>query len=220
MFKLWSPERVILDKWYACSSKCLEIFAHRVEQQVEHADPELINNLPNSTAIFVLNTLNSGPSLTGLSFQAFSKKYTVNFAPSEEVDTNPRDNLLWKRLLRLREYYDQAQETAQLPNWIKAGRFEDVAQYYEKRGMYEEAGKARAKSREIIVKSTNITFDLNTMLKQIADGGIVAIYRCPKCGGKLKISKETTTANLRTCEHCSSEIQTMDLVDFMKAVLS
>jgi len=105
-------------------------------------------------------------------------------------------------------------------NWIKAGRFEDAAQFYEKRGMYEEAGRIRAKGREILVKDMNIKVDLNALLKQISEGGIVAVYRCPNCGGKLKIGKETTVASLRTCEHCGSEIQTVDLADFLKTVLS
>jgi DNA-directed RNA polymerase subunit RPC12/RpoP len=62
--------------------------------------------------------------------------------------------------------------------------------------------------------------DLNSLLKQIAEQGIVAVYRCPHCGGKLKIGKETSETNLRICEHCGSEIETMDLADFLKTALS
>ena len=102
----------------------------------------------------------------------------------------------------------------------RAGRFEEAAILYEKHGLWDRAGSTRAKGRQVAIKSTNISLDINSLLKQISDGGIVAIYRCPNCGGKLKVSKNTTLSSLKVCEHCNSEIQTMDLVDFLKTALS
>lgn len=84
----------------------------------------------------------------------------------------------------------------------------------------EEAGKIRARGRKIVVKNTNVNVDLNTLLKQFAEGGIVAVYRCPHCGGKLKIGKETKASSLRTCDHCGSEMATMDVADFLRTALS
>lgn len=144
-------------------------------------------------------------------------RFEVNFAPLEEIDRNPRSNLLWKRLQGgIKEYV----ESIHVPNLIKAGRLEEAARFYEKRGMYETAGKLRAKEREIVVKNTEVKVDLNSLLKQVAEGGIVALYRCPHCGGKLKIGKESTIAGLRTCEHCGSEIGTVDLAEFLKEILT
>lgn len=62
--------------------------------------------------------------------------------------------------------------------------------------------------------------DLNTLLKQVRDGGIVVIYRCPSCGGKLKVGKDTSVESLKVCEHCGSEIETIELADFLKTALS
>jgi hypothetical protein len=43
---------------------------------------------------------------------------------------------------------------------------------------------------------------------------------CPSCGGKLKINKNTTVDSLKICEHCNSEIESMDLAGFLKTVLT
>jgi DNA-directed RNA polymerase subunit RPC12/RpoP len=48
----------------------------------------------------------------------------------------------------------------------------------------------------------------------------VAVYRCPHCGGKLKIDKDARMDKLRVCEYCGSEIETMDLADFLRTALS
>lgn len=66
----------------------------------------------------------------------------------------------------------------------------------------------------------DISVDLNVLLKQVKDGGIVAVYRCPHCGGKLKIGKDTSLKSLETCEHCGSEIEAMVLADFLRVALS
>ena len=221
MFKLWSPQRIILDKWYACSSQCLKEFASQVEEEVLPSDAALFGDLPYAIPVLAKRTMLAPKHCRKISSEALSQRndFTVNFAPIGELDCIPRKNLLWQRLLKLKEYHESVQ-LLQLSNWIKAGRFEDAAQFYEKRGLHEEAGKIRAKAREIVVKNTNVNVDLNTLLRQIAEEGIVAVYRCPHCGGKLKVGKETTSANLRVCEHCGSEIETMDLVDFLKTALT
>lgn len=58
--------------------------------------------------------------------------------------------------------------------------------------------------------------DLNALLKQIRDGGIVVVYRCPHCQAPLKIGKDTKTESLRACEHCGSGIETVELADFLR----
>ena len=86
--------------------------------------------------------------------------------------------------------------------------------------MYAEAGKARAKSSEIKIRRTEVSVDLNSLLGELKEGGIIAVYRCPHCGGKLKVSKESELESLRSCEHCGSEIEAVDLADFLRSVLS
>ena len=86
--------------------------------------------------------------------------------------------------------------------------------------MYEKARELREREKQIIVRRTDISVDLNALLQQVKDGGIVAIYRCPHCGGKLKVSKDTSVESLKVCEHCGSEIEAMELADFLKTALS
>jgi len=215
MFKVWSPDRIILDKWYACSEECLDEFVRQVEKEITLKDKEMFHRLSEAIPVIVKRVFDTGRE----------SNFVVNFAPIQELDYEPRDNRLWQKLQRLGEHSFTSYEMLEVQNWIKAGRFEDAAKFYEARGLYEEAGKLRAKGREItvkdiIVKKTEVSVDLNSLLQQIADGGIVAVYRCPHCGGRLKIGKETSVASLRVCEHCGSQIETMDLADFLKTVLS
>jgi DNA-directed RNA polymerase subunit RPC12/RpoP len=86
--------------------------------------------------------------------------------------------------------------------------------------MYEDAGRVRAKSSELVIRKTDVSLDLNTLLQQIKEGGIVAVYRCPHCSAALKIGSKTDSGSLRKCEHCGNEIEAMDLVQFLKAALT
>jgi rubrerythrin len=108
----------------------------------------------------------------------------------------------------------------QAENLEKAGRYEDASQIYELHGIYERAAQLRQKQKQIIVKQTVVSVDLNNLLQQIKDGGIVAVYRCPHCNGNLKIGKETTIDSLRVCPYCGSDIRAMELADFLRTALS
>lgn len=70
--------------------------------------------------------------------------------------------------------------------------------------------------QEVIVKSV----DLNELIRQVRDGGIIVVYRCPHCGGKLKVDKETNVETLTVCEYCGSEIETVDLAEYLRTALS
>ena len=105
-------------------------------------------------------------------------------------------------------------------NLERCGRIQDAAKAFEELRMYDKSRELREKDRHIIVKNTNVSINLNALLQQVKDGGIVAVFRCPFCGGKLKINKNTTLDLLKTCEHCNSQIETVDLADFLKTVLT
>lgn len=112
------------------------------------------------------------------------------------------------------------------------GRYEDAAklcweaaeicEFYKKydkaKQMRDKARQLRAKEKGIVVKKTVV--DLNKLIQQIKDGGIVVVYRCPHCGGKLKVGKGTSVESLKVCEHCGSEIEVMELADFLRTALS
>jgi DNA-directed RNA polymerase subunit RPC12/RpoP len=105
-------------------------------------------------------------------------------------------------------------------NLEKCGRTVDAAKVFEELRMYDKARELREKERHIIIKKTDVSININALLQQIKDNGLVAIYRCPHCGGKLKIDKNASMDKLRVCEHCGSEIETMDLADFLRTALS
>jgi transcription initiation factor IIE alpha subunit len=56
-------------------------------------------------------------------------------------------------------------------------------------------------------------------LHQVKDSGIVAVYRCPHCSANLKVGKDTSMESLQKCAHCGSEVETMDLTDFLEKAL-
>jgi len=101
----------------------------------------------------------------------------------------------------------------------KVGRFEQAAQLYEKLEMYEEARKARAEQRQFSVRRSEISVDLNLLLNQIKDGGMVVVYQCPYCKAPMRITKETTLTELQTCSHCNTAYRPIDIADILKSVL-
>lgn len=106
-------------------------------------------------------------------------------------------------------------------NLEATGRFLDAAEIYEKHmRLYEKARALREKEKQVTIRKIDVSVDLNEMIRQVRESGIVVVYRCPHCGGKLKIGGDTSVSSLKTCEHCGSEIETVDLADFLKTALS
>lgn len=128
---------------------------------------------------------------------------------------DPNGKILW-----MFEKFHTKAKTALAQNLEKCGRTQDAAKIYEDLRMYDKSRELRERDRQIFVKKTDVSINLNALLQQVKDGGLVAIFRCPHCGGKLKINDKTTVNSLRTCEHCGSEIEAMDLADFLKTVLA
>jgi hypothetical protein len=100
----------------------------------------------------------------------------------------------------------------------KAGRHEDAGKLFEEFGMIEAAGAVRKKGKAQVV--TNISVDLNELLEKLRNGGLVSVYKCPNCGGNIKISGNTSSQKLSKCEYCETVLQTDDLVNFIKEILS
>jgi len=132
------------------------------------------------------------------------------------------NKIQWERMYTGNYYRDFKRycDLKQAENLERAGRRQEAARIYERFGMYDEARKLRDREREVIVRKTDISVNLNALLQQVKDGGIVVVYRCPNCGGKLKVSKGTSVESLKVCEHCGSEIEALDLADFLKTALS
>lgn len=100
----------------------------------------------------------------------------------------------------------------------RAGRHEDAGKLFEEFGMIEAAGSVRKKGKAQVV--TNISVDLNQLLEKLKSGGLVSVYKCPNCGGSIKISGTTSTQKLSKCEYCGTVLQTDDLVNFIRDILT
>jgi DNA-directed RNA polymerase subunit RPC12/RpoP len=88
------------------------------------------------------------------------------------------------------------------------------------KGKYNPKSKIPVSKQEVIVKRMDISVDLNRLIRQVKDGGIVVVYRCPHCGGKLKVGRDATVESLKVCEYCGTEIEAMELADFLRTALS
>jgi len=95
-----------------------------------------------------------------------------------------------------------------------AGRLDDAAAEYERLGLLEEAGRLREQARTQIVKNINV--DVNQLLDQVRREGLVLAYKCPSCGGRLKISGDTGASSLRVCSHCGNTLDVKSIEDFLK----
>ena len=106
-------------------------------------------------------------------------------------------------------------------NMETVGRPLDAAKIYEEHlKMYAKARELREKEKQVLVKKMDISVNLNELIQQVKNGGIVVVYRCPHCGGKLKISRNTSVESMKVCEHCGSEIETMKLTELLRTALS
>lgn len=87
-----------------------------------------------------------------------------------------------------------------------AGRFEDAARIYEGYQMLEEAGKIRAKHRDLPPPPTDDPSLISYLLKMRQKNKATA-YECPNCGANIKITGDTKAVSLQKCEYCGSSLE-------------
>ena len=90
-----------------------------------------------------------------------------------------------KSLWTYKNFHDKAKATL-AQNLERCGRVQDAAKVFEELRMYDKARELRERDRHIIAKKTDVSVNLNALLQQVKDGGIVAIFRCPHCGGNSR----------------------------------
>jgi len=215
------------DRWFGCSQKCINKLAVEIEDRISADEIDASNTTP-PIHFFVERTVVdskrldpaiaekiSGGDELHVFFSQDKAPQDFQFMIDEQCDSvvEDPDNTLWKRihqhaLLIRAKHYETLRE------------FENAAKIYKRLKMYEEAGRIRAKGQEVTVKRTDVSVNLNALVQQIRDGGIVAVYRCPNCGAKLKVDKETTVESLKKCKHCGEEIQAVEMASFLRAILS
>jgi hypothetical protein len=208
----------------ACSLECSNDFAQRV------VDYPAIADIGTDTTAF-------GKNARELWNRAVCKAFADAPERNQEVikiveiavqlDSEQYNALLTRRLDKgawvpggLMDRFVERARLACAQNLERVGRPLDAAVEYEHLKMYDKARQLREKDKQVIVKQTTIALDLNALLNQVRNEGLVAVYKCPNCGGNLRINKESTASSLRICVHCGKEIHAMDLTDFLKTVLS
>ena len=199
-----------------CSTDCCQQFFYKVNNfPLNHLIGTSLNEFQNNVdeawnqAIFSAISLFYKPK-ANTAIEVHSKNYPAFPAwnPQTKKHSQPYIDFFFKA------------KTALAENLEKCGRTQDAAKIYEELQMYDKARELRHQDKHIIVKNTNVSVDLNSLLQQVKDGGIVAVFRCPFCGGKLKVNQSTSLDSLKKCEHCSSDIKAMDLADFLKTSLT
>ncbi len=100
-------------------------------------------------------------------------------------------------------------------NMERAGNYDDAIAAYEELGLYDDAGRLRAKRS---VKKT-VTVDLNELVNQLRYGGLVINYKCPSCGASITIDAKSDANGLKYCGYCGSGIDIQVLNDLLNTVL-
>jgi len=100
-------------------------------------------------------------------------------------------------------------------NMERAGNYDQAIAAYEGLGLYDEAGRARAKRS---IKKT-VTVDLNELVNQLRYGGLVINYRCPSCGASITIDAKSDANGLKYCGYCGTAIDMQVLNDLLSTVL-
>jgi len=124
------------------------------------------------------------------------------------------------RIQRERQEQERVSLLQRARNLEEARNFEASALIYERLGMFKEAGRVRGKGQVVKVTRTEVSVNLNSLLRQLRDGGIVVVYRCPNCKAPMRIGKNTRVESLKVCGHCGSEIEAVDVADFLRTALS
>ncbi len=63
----------------------------------------------------------------------------------------------------------------------------------------------------------NVTYDLNTLIEQLKSGGLVLPYKCPNCGGSIKIDKNYD-GRMKMCAYCGSPIDTTLIASILSSM--
>jgi len=219
LFRLWDTYGHTDEWWYVCSQECLQDFASQIEKHLSSTDVgisvdsafEKIPSLVGRTLLKLDHQEYLGKDFAELKSKAIP--FRVKFTSSSFIGEETEGSMLWEML-------EKHVRLLLIQNLITTRNFEAAAKLYEEIGMYAEAGKTRAMDRELRIKKTEVSIDLNSLLRQLKDGGVVVVYRCPHCGGQLKVDKNVSVDKLKVCEHCGSEIETMDLAELLKTALS
>jgi len=98
-----------------------------------------------------------------------------------------------------------------------AGRYDDAAVLYEDLNFLDKARALRERHRTSTVKQVQV--NLNSLLEQIRQGGLVVPYKCPNCRAGISMNKDTSFDRLTHCPYCGSALVVSDIERFLSSIL-
>ena len=103
----------------------------------------------------------------------------------------------------------------------RAQRLEDAARVFEYAGRIDEAGRLRGQSRttRLETRSVHVNLDINQLIAQVKQGGIVVPYACPRCGGTVEVGPSTQLEGLKYCEYCGTALEVTSLAAVLQRAL-
>jgi hypothetical protein len=90
---------------------------------------------------------------------------------------------------------------------LRAGRNEDAARALEELTLFEEAGQVRKRALHEQNTSRNVSVNMNQLVDQVRQGGLALAYKCPSCGGSIKIDKDYNPG-MKVCGYCGTPLDT------------
>jgi len=153
-------------------------------------------------------------------FREYFSSIKARLREEQEKRVHEEREKYWKE--RELELLDEARHAERVGRYEDAAHnYEMLADHYEMCKLYEKARELRDRARQLRGKGRQVVVvDLNKLIQQVKNGGIVVAYRCPNCGGKLEIGKDTSAESLKVCKYCGSQIEAMDLANFLRTALS
>lgn len=196
LFQIVDKTAGFLDDWYACSEQCVDTIATRIERQISANEVSVDTETP-PIRFFVERVVLDSSNAEQLSSKILKKmaKETVLhvlFRPkgapwSYQYSQNP----LWKRLSR---YTD----VIKAKHYETLSEFENAVEIYKNLGMYEKAGRARAKAEGIRAQSMESE-------QQTGDYGRT-IEKLTLLFSRGKMSEESYLKAIKTIEEKMNEL--------------
>ncbi len=100
---------------------------------------------------------------------------------------------------------------------LRAGRNEDAARAFEELTLFEEAGRVRKMALQEKNTSRNVSVNMNQLLDQVRQGGLALPYKCPSCGGSIKIDKDFDP-DIKVCGYCGTPLDTTVISTMLKNI--
>jgi hypothetical protein len=100
-----------------------------------------------------------------------------------------------------------------------AGRYEDSARCWEALNCYERAGAIRKMDWKRRTTVRKVDMDVCRILEQVRAGDFVIPYKCPNCGGSIKVNGSTSPERLTRCEYCGEVLSIHEIEKFLAAIL-